>query len=57
MVILFLIRAVLVNPGPERRHSGLEAIGSAIICQKTKEFDLSDLIHSKKRQKANVIFK
>jgi hypothetical protein len=35
-----LILAVLVNPVPERRHSGLEAILGATSCHKTKEFDL-----------------
>jgi hypothetical protein len=40
-VLRNLVGAVGINPRLERRHSGLEAIGSAITCQqKTKEFDL-----------------
>ncbi len=40
-VLRNLVGAVRINPRLERRHSGLEAIGSAITCQqKTKEFDL-----------------
>jgi hypothetical protein len=31
LFLKFLIREVRINPGPEGRHSGLEAIRSAII--------------------------
>jgi hypothetical protein len=36
LVVAFLILDVRINPRLERRYSGLEAIGSATSCQKTR---------------------